>query len=572
MTRACPRRVRRTAGFTLLEMLLSMSVLTVCFAAVGSVFVMAGHVMPRPDSAEAASVEQSAALGQIVEDLQTARYITGGSANSVTFVVDDRTGDGLPERITYAWSGVAGDPLTYTLNDAPRVTIAEGVRAFSIAAETEERVDRVPLVSTTSDEQLLVGYTNPTTAATASITSEWHLGQLFRPQLPANATAYTITRLRARARQNGTTSGSILVQLRGFSEDTQTLLPVDSQLRAYESQLASTYTWTDFTFSRPPSYASDATAAITIDWEAGNVPADFEYDDAGGQDILWSTDGGSNYTRYDGKGMLAEVYGTVLTQMPGVELTRTVYTLAQVTLKIGAAPVQSASARLFCEPGVHAAVWDAGFDASPVGIDLDGDGADWAAQSGGAAGSFSNGQWDVDGKLYTQPTHSFDQPMVIDLAMGATAANRGGAAFQINADQQGGTAVPLTVRVGRDSAGDYCVKVYDTESLTTPRLDLTGLGDRAPEVRLLVVPADDTVGVIVNGQPAGSFTYTPVAAGGLPGLATLSEASSGFFDDVSIRLGAEAVVTHPDGSTNNSGNDGGSGGGLIGGLVNGLLG
>jgi len=562
---------RHVVGFTLLEMMLSMTVLTVCFAAVGSVFVMAGHVMPRPDSAEAASVEQSAALAQITEDLQVARYITGGSANSITFVVDDRTGDGLPERITYAWSGIAGDPLTYTLNDAPRVTIAEGVRAFSIAAATEERVDRVPLVSTTSDEQLLFSHTSATTAATASITSEWHLGQLFQPQLPVNATSYTITRLRTRARQNGSVNGSVLVQLRGFNQDSQTLLPIDSQLRVYESQLASSYSWTDFTFSNPPPYAADATAAVTIDWEAGNVPADFEYDDAGGQGILWSTDGGSNYTRYDGKSMLAEVYGTVLTQMPGVELTRTVYTHAQVTLKIGAAPVQSASARLYCEPGVHDKVWEAQFDASPVGLDMDGDGPDWSEQSGGSPGSFRNGMWDIDGKLYTKQTDNFDQPMVIDLAMGSTLANRSGAVFQINADQQGGTAVPLTVQVGQNSAGEYCVKVYDTVARGMPRLDLTGLGGRTPEVRLLVVPADDTVGVIVNGEPAGSFTYTPVAAGSLPGLAALSEVSSGFFDDVSIRVGAEAVVTHPDGSTNDSGDDGG-GGGLIGGLINGLLG
>ena len=85
---------RRCAGFTLLEMVLSTTVLAVAFAAVGSVFVLASHVMPKPDSAAAASVQQSAALSRMLEDLQVARYITGGSANAITFVVDDRTGDG----------------------------------------------------------------------------------------------------------------------------------------------------------------------------------------------------------------------------------------------------------------------------------------------------------------------------------------------------------------------------------------------------------------------------------------------------------------------------------------------
>ena len=149
--------------------------------------------------------------------------------------------------------------------------------------------------------------------------------------------------------------------------------------------------------------------------------------------------------------------------------------------------------------------------------------------------------------------------MVIDLAMGSTVANRTAAKFTINADQSAGLAIPITVRVGRDNAGVYCVKVYDTESLSTPRLDITELGEDAPEVRLLIVPADDTVGVIVNGEAAGAFTYTPVAAGGLPGLATLSEGSDGFFDFVSIRVGGSAVVTMPDGGTSNSGDSGGGG-------------
>jgi hypothetical protein len=268
--------------------------------------------------------------------------------------------------------------------------------------------------------------------------------------------------------------------------------------------------------------------------------------------------------------MLMEVFGRSTISMPGVELRRTVVTRVGVKLKIGAGTAQTVTARLYREPGLHSAVWDAGFDASPAALDLDGNGADWAFQSGGAASAFSEGCWKVDGVLYTQPTHAFDEPFVVDLVMGATAAGRSGAVFQINPDQSGGEAVPLTVRAGLDGDGQFCVRVYDAEALDRPRLDVAGLGANPPRVRLLVVPADNAVGVLINGQPAGSFTYDTVSAGGLPGLARMGEGTDGFFDEVTIRVGASAVVTTPAGQESDSGTDDGDG--LVGGLINGLLG
>ena len=109
-------RFRAAAAFTLLEMTMSLTIMALVFTTVGSVFVLAAKVMPTPDSAEAASVHQSAALSQLLEDLQVARYITEDTANAVTLVVDDRTGDGLPDRLRYAWSGTIGDPLTLSIN------------------------------------------------------------------------------------------------------------------------------------------------------------------------------------------------------------------------------------------------------------------------------------------------------------------------------------------------------------------------------------------------------------------------------------------------------------------------
>ena len=571
MMHASSTQPRRRAAFSLLEMVLSLSVLAVAFTAVGSVVVLATKVMPAPDSAEAASVDQYRALTRMVEDLEQARYITGGSVNSITFVVDDRTGDGLPDRMSYAWSGIAGDPLTLTINGSPPTALVQNVRAFSLRGAVATRTDRVPASSEVSNTQLLFAHNTASSPASISITSNSWVGQVLALDLPPGTISYTIDRVRYRARSNGANSGGTHVRLRSFDADTNTTGSIEAATYLPESMLSSSYSWQDQTFDPPPSFSADDLCALTLEWNNGYVSADIEYDNSGGNALLWDDDAGQSWSEFSNKSVLAEAYGTYTVGMPGVELTRTVVTHVGVTLQIGAGTAQSVTARLFREPGLHSAVWDAGFDASPASLDMDGNGVDWAFSSGGAAASFDAGKWTVDGVLYTQPAHNFDEPFVVDLMMGSTAGNRSGATFQINADQSGGDAVPIIVRVGMDHDGSYCVRVYDTERPDSPRLDLTGLGDNPPEVRLLVVPADNAVGVIINGKPAGSFYYEPVAADGLPGLARLTEGSDGFFDHVSIRVGASAVVTSPAGAESDSGSDEGDDG-LVGGLLNGLLG
>ena len=56
------------------------------------------------------------ALDQIVSDVRHALVFSERTTIAIAFTVPDRDSDGNPETIRYAWSGVAGDPLTYELN------------------------------------------------------------------------------------------------------------------------------------------------------------------------------------------------------------------------------------------------------------------------------------------------------------------------------------------------------------------------------------------------------------------------------------------------------------------------
>jgi len=69
---------------------------------------------------------------QITLDLSLAQTFTERTDRTVAFTVPDRDGDGEPESIRYAWSGVAGDPLTRQYNGGPTVLVAEDVHHFRL--------------------------------------------------------------------------------------------------------------------------------------------------------------------------------------------------------------------------------------------------------------------------------------------------------------------------------------------------------------------------------------------------------------------------------------------------------
>lgn len=540
--------IRKTSGFTLLEMVMSLSVLAIAFAAVGSVFVLASHVMPTPDNAEGATLNQSAALSRLIEDLQVARYITEDSATAVTMVVDDRTGDGLPDRLRYAWSGNIGDPLTLSINGSAPADVVENLSAFNLAYTTEERVDSIPSTTRTSEEVLLHQCTTASSASERILnTSAQGIGQIIQPTLPDEATAYTVTRIRIRAKKKNPDNGVTDVRLYAVASGLPTGTTIAEQTMN-ESDLAASFEWVDIAFENTPQRPAGESTAIALEWNSGSNSAAIEFDSSRPQGLITRDSNGDPWVNDGDKSLLIEAYGTTITTTPGVALTRQVRAAAQVTLQVGSATAQTITTRLYCEPGVHFAVWDANFNASPVAIDLDGNGTDWKAQSGGSAGSFVNGQWLVDGTIYSTPDNTFNRPLIVDLVMGATASNRSGASFQINANQVGGLAIPITIHAGRNADGNHYVSVYDEIPLTLARLKVSDLGENPPRIRLIIAPAHNTAGLIVNGIPVGAFSYTPVNASGLSKIVTLSEIADGVFSEISIRIGATAVVTTGDGS------------------------
>ena len=80
-------------------------------------------------------------------ELRFATYVTERSAHAIEFVVADRDGDNVPERIRYAWSGTAGDPLSRTNDDGTPSPLLDAVQQFQFTYTVDTDTDTIATTS-----------------------------------------------------------------------------------------------------------------------------------------------------------------------------------------------------------------------------------------------------------------------------------------------------------------------------------------------------------------------------------------------------------------------------------------
>jgi len=127
----------RRRGFTLVEMVLSMAVMTVLLGGISSALVIAGRAMPDRVTPAKLMTDGYHVAEQLATELYAAQTITARSANSISFTVADRNADSNPETIQYSWSGVAGQPLNRQYNGASASTVLDNVYQFNLTCVTQ---------------------------------------------------------------------------------------------------------------------------------------------------------------------------------------------------------------------------------------------------------------------------------------------------------------------------------------------------------------------------------------------------------------------------------------------------
>jgi hypothetical protein len=535
---------------TLAELAVSIAVMGILMTGLASAVLVATRALPRTDRPADRITQPAETLTRIVTELQTARYVSERAAHAIMFAVPDRDGNGSPERIRYAWSGVAGDPLTRQYNAGQPVTLLDGVNQFDVACDTKSVTETYPGPPVESSEVLVDSYTASTDRRDYNVDSTHWIGQYVQPpaagSIPGLVT-WRVTRVRFQAYKSGSIDDQTRVQICVPNADKTPSTTVLEEQLLNENTL-SAWVWTNMSFQYVAGLAPDQGVCLVLRPLGGNASCTTRYENNGGSDLLVTSNAGQNWSYSAQKSLQFYVYGKAAMPGSNQSITRTYMTGVRLALRVGAdtSARLDAGACLQNAPEVLSAVWEAEFDTNPTTLDFNADGTgDWVRHDGQPfnTASLSQGVWHADCTLDTRPINSFAELTTAEICFRNTSVGGNGAVFSINADWSGGTFAPLFAYLQLQGAGTQTLSVYSKRDSSTPvrLMAVTGLPAGFVTLRLLIDPTPNTVNVHVNGAEKGTYTYYTFAQTGSDRFASvLASGSAADFDYVRIHVGGSS--------------------------------
>jgi hypothetical protein len=307
-----PVQATSERAFTLVELVISSALLTVLLlagAATASLVRRAG-MSPVGDS----SLALANAMSELRRDIECATSVGPVSDHAVAITVPDRTGDGSAESITYSWSGVAGAPLTRTVNGGPVTVLVASMQAFSLDTDTTTITVQSPDQPLAPAAQTVGSCVTSSGFSTIQCNSTRWVAVAFPPSLPAGTTSWTLNSVRLSLRRNGTADSTFAVQVRTTNGQTPTSTVLGS-VTVNESSLGTSYAYHDYTFSGISGLSPSAPLAIVLQPISGTNFAEWQFTGSGGainaaDAMFQSTNSGSSWSQLSGQEPLFIVTGT----------------------------------------------------------------------------------------------------------------------------------------------------------------------------------------------------------------------------------------------------------------------
>jgi len=323
-------------GFTLIEMVVTVAVLSVIMFGVGSAMIIAGRAMPDAANPAAAAITAGRALEQIATELQYAVAIIDSNATTIEFTVADRNNDDVPETIRYEWSGTPGDPLTRQYNAGSVVEIISSVQDFALSYDLETISSEVTAVDE-SAETVLIEHSSTQNLVDYAVNSSASYGQYFFPSLPADAVTWKVTRVQFFAKTSGAAKGESKVQLQlatGAHGPSGTVL---EEMTLLESTLGNSYLVQELSCSNAAGLAPTQGLCFLVEWVTDKDACDLQGQSAGvttaDSHLLQSTDQGASWSSVTNQSLLYQVFGTVTA--PVTQIQNTYYLrLVDIELKM----------------------------------------------------------------------------------------------------------------------------------------------------------------------------------------------------------------------------------------------
>jgi len=536
------RSAKRGRAFTLVELVVSMITLSILMLAVSAAIVLASRAMPGAENPSSAALQAAAAADRIAAELETAVYILEHSQNTMAFTVADRNGDGLPERIRYAWSGMPGDPLTRQYNGGSVTALVDNVQQFVLVPEIRSVTEAYPGAGVEDAfDSLLVNNDSGSALNDLDVKSDRWPGQHFAMNLPSASMGWRPTRVRfvVKKAASGTFSNVCLRPIGTDLKPTTTVLQSQSM---DASILPSSYDWIEFPFSGMDRVAPTNTQCLVVRYYSGTGNA-ATLQGCSGSGLVTSNDSGATWTYNGTKSLRCQLYGKV-TQPGPTQYAVTQYLLGlRIALKAAAVGREVKTAvQTLNQPPLLVGLWESDFSSDPTRLDVNGDGAaDWGVHGGGPMdmATVSGGVWHTSGAaLDTSPVCDFARLTIADVRMRSTLADAS-AVFTLNANRSGSVCVPLTASLQLRPSGTQTLTVSRKKSdgTTESLIVVRGLPAAFCDVRLLIDPVPNTVSVTVNGSLIGTYGYGAPATASNDRFATLyASGGAAEFDSVRIRV------------------------------------
>ncbi len=299
----------RRSAVTLVELVLSMTVMTVLIGGLGSAMVLAGRAVPDGQSPTSALLEGYRVAEEIAGELYVARTFTERTATAIEFTVADRgdepDGD---EVIRFEWSGTPGDPLIRQYNGGTAAELLPKVYEFDLTYTSRSTTETTTqTVSSEGVEALLAtfdGWSGVTGTPKSHLLGPGYIeSEYFEITPEAGANELKITGAEVVAALMSTPPDAVQVEIRRSTQDGSyepAATPIGTPATIPGSALGMAALWHRADFSDVIVSDPDRTDYCLVVTLVGSTPCFTNYyysksapDD--GMYYLWSDDGGASW-------------------------------------------------------------------------------------------------------------------------------------------------------------------------------------------------------------------------------------------------------------------------------------
>lgn len=256
-------RTTRERAFTLVETALSLALISILLAGMGSLIVVSARSLPDRNRPSDQIASAATVLEQLAADVTAATTVREATATTLVVEVPDRDQDAKPESIRYECN-LAKGTLVRSYNGSP-ATLASKVNSFSLSYSTKVTSTTLADNVDTTAEALVSTYTGGLLYTGRIVTdTNIMIGQNIRPTFSAATRSWTITRAQLWSKVDGANTGVSRVQIRLVGPDGKPTATVLAQGVLNESALGANYGLNEFVFTDAPPLLPGEEVAIVI--------------------------------------------------------------------------------------------------------------------------------------------------------------------------------------------------------------------------------------------------------------------------------------------------------------------